>query len=766
MRKIVKIAGNELMALFCSPIAWFILVIFAFQAGVEFANIFKNFLRVQYLGDPGEHSITAGMLTGMFGLFTKIQSNLYLYIPLLTMGLMSRELSSGSIKLLYSSPIKASQIIWGKFLSMMIYGLALIGILLLFMLFSWMVIPSFDISLAISGLLGLYLLVCAYASIGLYMSCHTSYQVVAAMGTLAVLIVLNFIGSVGQDIAFVREITYWLSIRGRASIFVNGLICSEDLLYFLIVILFFLTIAVMKVESHRAKRSKVMTITRYLVVVILVVASGYLTSRPTLLLYKDMTACQTETLAKESQEILEQLDGELEITTYVNLLGLNYAYGLPKGLKSDMEKFKPYIRFKPDIKLNYEYYYLKAQDGLNSRFPGLSDKEIAQKFTDLMKLDLDLFQSPEEIAQKIDLSGEGYRFVRHLKAKNGNSTFLRLYQDQMIFPTETETAAALKRLVQTAPVVACLTGHGERDMHGVGDRDYYSFAKNQFFRYALVNHGFDVISYQLEEGKEIPEEIDILVIADLKHPLSIEQKEQIMRYISRGGNLLIAGEPGRQEVMNPLLECLGIQLMSGVLVEPSKDFQADLVQCVVTDTAVQLSKEYARMRRRKEVVTMPGCVGIELQTVTDFEVKPILMTQDSGSWNELETSDLINDTVVLNALVGEQMQAFPTVLALRRQIAGKEQRVVVFGDADCISNAELMMTRKGIKSSNYSLITESFRWLSRGEYPVLISHPDPKDVRIDLPLSAAKWIKMVVVGILPLLLIGCGVWVWYKRRGR
>ena len=53
-----------------------------------------------------------------------------------------------------------------------------------------------------------------------------------------------------------------------------------------------------------------------------------------------------------------------------------------------------------------------------------------------------------------------------------------------------------------------------------------------------------------------------------------------------------------------------------------------------------------------------------------------------------------------------------------------------------------------------------------GEYPVLISHPDPKDVRIDLPLSAAKWIKMVVVGILPLLLIGCGVWVWYKRRGR
>ncbi len=115
---------------------------------------------------------------------------------------------------------------------------------------------SFDLSAALSGLLGLYLLMCAYAAIGLYMSSLTSYQVVAAVGTLAVLIVLNFIGSVGQDIAFVREITYWLSIKGRATVFIDGLICSEDFLYFVVVILFFLTLGIMKIEAHRAKRVK------------------------------------------------------------------------------------------------------------------------------------------------------------------------------------------------------------------------------------------------------------------------------------------------------------------------------------------------------------------------------------------------------------------------------------------------------------------------------------------------------------------------------
>ena len=39
---------------------------------------------------------------------------------------MSREYSSGSIKLLFSSPVTDSQIIFGKYLSVLIYNLVLI----------------------------------------------------------------------------------------------------------------------------------------------------------------------------------------------------------------------------------------------------------------------------------------------------------------------------------------------------------------------------------------------------------------------------------------------------------------------------------------------------------------------------------------------------------------------------------------------------------------------------------------------------------------
>lgn len=125
---IYKIARTELQTLFYSPVAWLIIVIFTFQAAMAFSDVFSNFVRNQELGYT-LRDVTMRTYAGMWGLFTNVQQYLYFYIPLLTMGLMSRELGSGSIKLLYSSPVTNTQIILGKFLSMMIYGIVLVFIL-------------------------------------------------------------------------------------------------------------------------------------------------------------------------------------------------------------------------------------------------------------------------------------------------------------------------------------------------------------------------------------------------------------------------------------------------------------------------------------------------------------------------------------------------------------------------------------------------------------------------------------------------------------
>ena len=259
---------NELYTLFYSPIAWLVLIIFAFQAGMAFSDAYLDQLRQQAL-DYSLYGVTRSLLFGWDGVISSMQRQLYLYIPLLTMGLMSQEYNRGSIKLLYSSPITNKQIIFGKYLAIIVYILVLIAFLFIYILFSLFTIKNMDIPYALAGVLGIFLLLSAYAAIGLFMSTLTSYQVVAAVGTLALLSVLNFINNVGQEIPFIRDITYWLSMSGRSDTFLEGLICSEDVLYFILVIVLFISLSIIKLQAERTKKNLIQNIAHYGCVIIL-----------------------------------------------------------------------------------------------------------------------------------------------------------------------------------------------------------------------------------------------------------------------------------------------------------------------------------------------------------------------------------------------------------------------------------------------------------------------------------------------------------------
>ena len=113
MKIIYRIALAELQSLFYSPVAWLILIVFTIQCSFAFTGVVDANVVRKAMG-YGVGNLTLDIYAGMHGFFKTLQEYLYLYIPLLTMGLMSGELSSGSIKLLYSSPVRNSQIILGN----------------------------------------------------------------------------------------------------------------------------------------------------------------------------------------------------------------------------------------------------------------------------------------------------------------------------------------------------------------------------------------------------------------------------------------------------------------------------------------------------------------------------------------------------------------------------------------------------------------------------------------------------------------------------
>ena len=766
MKTIFKIAKAELYSLFFSPIAWLIMVIFAFQADMSIVSSFENYVTQQSLGYTYDN-LTSGIFAGWHALFPNVQDYLYLYIPLLTMGLMSRELSSGSIKLIYSSPVTNTQIILGKYLSMMIYGLFLVLILVLPIIFGVFTIKDMDIPFALSGLLGIYLLICAYSAIGLFMSCLTSYQVVAAVGTLAVLAILNFIGGVGQDIALIRDVTYWFSISGRCEEMVNGLISSADVMYFFIVIVLFLMISIMKLRNERERRSNTAIAGQYCLIIAAAVLLGYFTSRPAYTGYIDATRTKARTLTQNSQDIMKLMDGKLKVTSYINMLEENNWVALPANINADRDRFEQYLRFKPDMELEYIYYYKTTPNPfLEQQYPNLSEKERAEAITKIHKMDFDMLMSPEEVAKIIDLSPENYRFVRVLERENGQKTFLRIYDDMQRLPTEAEISAAMKRLIVKQPKVLFALGHGEREIEKTGDREYNMFANNKTYRFSLENQGFNTGSLVLSDNTSIPEDVDVLVIAEPKEAFSEQQMAELNRYIARGGNLIIAGEPGRQNVLNPFLQQFGVQMTPGVLVQTSENFSPDLVVGNVSAEVAPLTYIFDQMSRYNVKVTMPGCAGLTYEKTGDFNIRPLVVSDAKGCWNELETTNFIDEKPTLDPATGESEAQFTTALALNRNINGKEQKIIILGDADCISNSELSRGRENIRSSNYTLINGMFYWLSDNEFPIDSTRPDTPDTSIKLPLNAMIWMKILFLGLIPGLLAIAGILIWFRRRGR
>lgn len=766
MRTIYHIAKSELQVLFYSPIAWLMLILFTFQVGLDFGENILSVVSSQNFPGGGESNITAKIFFApREGFFPYILGYLYLYIPLLTMGLMSREYTSGSIKMLYSSPVSNWQIVFGKYLAMMLFLLVLLSVLFLFVVIGLCLIENMDIWAVLTGILGLYLVACTYAAIGLFMSTLTSYQIVAALGTLTILGLLQWIGGVGQDIAFVREITYWACISGRASEFIRGLICSEDVLYFILVSAFFLFIAAVYLKSKRQNMSRLSVLGNYGGAFLLLLALGFVSSRPIFMCYYDATRLKVNTLTEESQKILAAVDGDLTLTAYANILGENFWLASPFSIKDDEEVFKRYLRFKPEMKMKYVYYYDHSDvDPTVELYPDLGMKERAARFIKDCDMKFNLFHSPEQMKSIRDLTGETDRLVREFRREDGRSTFLRVFDDFVGNPMEPEITAALKRLVSDMPVVGFVTGHREHDVYDRSDKGYNMFSTRKDQRYALINQGFDVDTLSLKD--EVPEHIRILVVSEPKEALSPRELQHLKNYITRGGNVLLGVKPGTVAFMEEVLSWLGVSVIPGVLVaDRGEDIAPDVMVGKITDEALPCSYIFESMRQAWGYMLLEDCCGLQFVGNGDFNGKSFIVCD--SVWNELETRDYVDDKIQYQPSKGERLDNYPVMLGLTRELANRQQKILVLGDADALSNSGIL-ARHGLplESGNYQLMMAMFHWLSDHELPVDVRRPDPVDNKLFLGSTGALILDKTVTWAIPGILLLAYLIIWIRRRGR
>ena len=754
MQRIFRIALLELRLLFYSPIAWLVLMIFTIQSGFAFTDMLYSQETQQQLERP-LNVLTRVLFAGDTGMFKAVQDSLYLYIPLLTMGLFSRETSSGSIKLLLSSPVRLREIVLGKFLAMMLYSLSLVAIMLCYMLAASVSIENIDVTFVLGGILGLYLLVCSYSAIGIYMSSLTSYQVVAAISTLAVLAGFNFIGEVGQGQDVVRDITYWISSAGRTETIINGMITSRDIVYFLLIIALFLLLTMMKLNNGRVHRSAVAKSLRFSGLVIAVIGAGYISSLPAFIGYYDSTRINDLTISTNSQELLKKIDKPVSITTYVNVLDYKAQLGAPKNRIADMQRFENYQRFLPGLKMDYVYYYDTVS---YQKDTPAALREKAKKASEAHGFNFEKLLKPAQIRKMIDLSSEENQLVRMINY-DGKQTPLRMFDDMIVYPKEAEISAALKRLLQGPARVGIITGHDERSTDKIDDKSYKAITKGLGVRGSLINNGFDIVDVSLSTVATLPTDLAVLIIADPKEAYSAEEFVKIEKYIQSGGNLIIAGEPGRQGFLNPILQNLGIAFTEGTLLQESENYELDLTQGVFTAQAQAFGLTYYD----KAVVTFPGATGMNIKATDGFQIVPLLVSSGNKTWNKQGNFDLSTQKIVFDQNT-EKRGVYPLAVVLSRNLKNKEQKILVTSDADFMSNAEL--SRFNLNNMNASFVLRMFKWFSNREYPFSVNKEDAIDKKITVSRAQINLLKLIFFAIIPALIGIVGATILIRRKGK
>ena len=91
-----------------------------------------------------------------------------------------------------------------------------------------------------------------------------------------------------------------------------------------------------------------------------------------------------------------------------------------------------------------------------------------------------------------------------------------------------------------------------------------------------------------------------------------------------------------------------------------------------------------------------------------------------------------------------------------------QQIIIVSGDADLMSNAELSRDRPQVY--NFPFATGLFNWLDYDVFPMNTSRPEAKDKRVKVSTNEVAVLKIIYVWVLPVLLAICGSVLLIRRK--
>jgi ABC-2 type transport system permease protein len=224
---VLALYEKELATYFRSPIAYYVVSVFLLGTGYFFL-----------------YNIVLSGETTMAGTFQSMGLLLLTLAPVVSMRLLSAEYAAGTAELLLTLPLRPWQIVLGKYLGALTVLLAITAGTLVDLVPLYL-FGTPETTAIVAGYIGFVLLGMACLAIGQLCSTLTHSQVVAALMTAALLLGFWFVGHLQsfQTSAALRALLGYLSFALHFVDFIQGLVRTESVMFYLVVSAIALTLS-------------------------------------------------------------------------------------------------------------------------------------------------------------------------------------------------------------------------------------------------------------------------------------------------------------------------------------------------------------------------------------------------------------------------------------------------------------------------------------------------------------------------------------------
>ncbi|TDR36269.1 ABC transporter family protein [Tahibacter aquaticus] len=418
----------------------------------------------------------------------------------------------------------------------------------------------------------------------------------------------------------------------------------------------------------------------------------------------DWSSAQNTSLAPQSVELLKRLDGPVEVVSYAS-----DNASLRGAISSFVQRYQVH---KSDIAL---------------RFVDPAADPAAMR----------------ELGVRID----GEIDLRHRE----RSERLQLLDEKTF-------SNALLRLSRTQErMVAFLAGDGERKADGSGNADLGQFTQ------LLLSQGVRCVPLILGNGARVPENTDLLVVANPRVPIAAGVVVEIVDWVERGGAVLWLTEPGENAGLDALASALSIRALPGLLVDGTG---AALGLGDPSFVALSRYPDHPITHGLELTTLFPQAVPLAQLTAPRWQMQPLLRSS-AQSWNETGAMPKAGEssaTIRFDADSDEMRGPLDLAFALQRlspRPDKREQRAVVIGDGDFLSNQFLA------NGGNRELGQRLFNWLLADDALIAVPDRGAPDRLITLSQTRLTVLSVGLLIVLPLLLaIGGIVLAWRRRRRR